>query len=57
MDVAWQQCIDPGCGGRFPLTEALHGCSACGGLLDVRYDKGHATNDRSGTRLVPSLQR
>ena len=34
---AWFQCFR-GCEGRYPLTQIIYGCPACGGLLEVRHD-------------------
>ncbi len=33
-----QKCINPDCGKTFGLSEVLHGCTACGNLLDVAYE-------------------
>ena len=38
MTSAFLQCIEQGCGRRYPLNAREHLCSACGALLDVRYD-------------------
>lgn len=35
---AFQQCINPDCGARFGVRQALIGCPQCDSLLDVRYD-------------------
>lgn len=37
-EVAFQRCINPDCGKRFGVTEALTACPACGDLLDIEYD-------------------
>ncbi|MBU0718744.1 MAG: threonine synthase [Planctomycetes bacterium] len=37
-EVAYQQCVMPGCGERYGLDEVLFACKQCGSLLDVRYD-------------------
>lgn len=38
MTSAFLQCIEQGCGRRYPLHAKEHQCPACGGLLDVQYD-------------------
>jgi threonine synthase len=38
MTSAFLQCIEQGCERRYPLDAKEHSCSACGALLDVRYD-------------------
>jgi len=38
MTSAFLQCIEQGCERRYPLDAKEHLCSACGALLDVRYD-------------------
>ncbi len=38
MTPAYLQCIEERCQRRYPLDNKEHQCSACGGLLDVRYD-------------------
>jgi len=38
MTSAFLQCIEQGCERRYPLSAKEHLCSACGALLDVRYD-------------------
>jgi threonine synthase len=38
MTSAFLQCIEQGCERRYPLGAREHLCSACGALLDVRYD-------------------
>ncbi|HXG63483.1 MAG TPA: threonine synthase [Blastocatellia bacterium] len=35
---SYLQCIEPGCGARYPINERLYACPACDGLLDVAYD-------------------
>jgi threonine synthase len=35
---AFQRCINPQCGGRFSVVEALSACPTCGELLDVEYE-------------------
>lgn len=37
-DVAYQQCIMPGCGATYDLGEVRTSCDACGSLLDVTYE-------------------
>src|ERR1700733_11056646 len=37
-DAAFQQCINPACASRFGIDEAKVACTACGSLLDIRYD-------------------
>jgi len=36
--TAWQQCINPKCRATYDIGQVLHGCTACGNLLDVNYD-------------------
>jgi threonine synthase len=38
MDRAFQKCINPDCGKIYGVLETLHGCPACGNLLDACYD-------------------
>ena len=38
MTSAFLQCIEQDCERRYPLDAKEHLCSACGALLDVRYD-------------------
>ena len=38
MTSAFLQCIEQRCERRYPLDAKEHLCSACGALLDVRYD-------------------
>ena len=35
---AFQQCINPGCGGTFPIGQVHVACPKCRSLLDIRYD-------------------
>ncbi len=37
-DVAFQKCINPGCGAQFDCGQAIFKCPACGDLLDAQYD-------------------
>ncbi len=37
-EIAFQQCINPGCSGTFGVDEILFSCPKCGELLDVRYN-------------------
>ncbi|MDX2036263.1 MAG: threonine synthase [Isosphaeraceae bacterium] len=37
-DVAYQQCLAPGCGRTLSVDEAAFSCPSCGGLIDVVYD-------------------
>ena len=37
MSRASFRCFQ-GCGGTFPLTQAIYACPACGGLLEVHHD-------------------
>lgn len=37
-DVAYQKCINPQCGAEYECAQTLVTCSACGELLDARYD-------------------
>lgn len=36
--AAYQQCMKPTCGARFPVEETKVACAKCGSLLDIRYD-------------------
>jgi threonine synthase len=38
MDVAFQRCIHPSCGGTHALDDTSFVCPRCGGLMDVAYD-------------------
>ena len=38
MSTAYLQCIETSCQRRYPLDSASHRCTACGDLLDVKYD-------------------
>ena len=35
---AHQQCINPGCGSTYAISEVKVACPKCGSLLDIRYD-------------------
>jgi threonine synthase len=37
-DVAFQKCINPGCGAEFDCGQAIFKCPKCGELLDARYN-------------------
>jgi len=37
-DIAFQKCINPGCGAEFDCGQAIFKCPKCGDLLDARYD-------------------
>ncbi len=37
-DAAFQKCINPACGRTYSVEEVLVACSACGSLLDIKYD-------------------
>src|ERR1700722_8821842 len=37
-DPAFQQCINPGCGQTYGITEGKVACAKCGSLLDIQYD-------------------
>ena len=37
-DLAYQKCINPGCGAEFDCGQAIFKCPKCGDLLDARYD-------------------
>ncbi|MDB5298641.1 MAG: thrC 2 [Phycisphaerales bacterium] len=39
-DVAFQQCMNPGCGAKYAIDEVHVSCTKCGSLLDIRYDWG-----------------
>jgi threonine synthase len=36
--AAFQQCINPACAQTYPVEEAKVACTACGSLLDIKYD-------------------
>jgi threonine synthase len=38
MTAAFQQCINPDCGRTFSVEQSIVACTACGSLLDIRYD-------------------
>ena len=35
---AFQRCINPQCGARFSVAQAISACLECGELLDVDYE-------------------
>lgn len=37
-DLAFQQCIMPGCGATYGVEEVRTSCDACGSLLDITYN-------------------
>jgi threonine synthase len=37
-DTAFQRCLNPDCAAQFGVSEVRFRCSACGSMLDVRYD-------------------
>lgn len=37
-DAAFQQCINPACAATFGIEQSKVACTACGSLLDIRYD-------------------
>lgn len=37
-EIAYQQCMGPGCAATYDVGEVLFACRACGSLLDVRYE-------------------
>lgn len=37
-DLAYQKCINPGCGAEFDCGQAIFKCPKCGDLLDAKYD-------------------
>jgi threonine synthase len=37
-NAAFQQCMKPGCRARYAIEETKVACTACGSLLDIRYD-------------------
>ncbi len=38
MDLVFQRCINPRCGGTLAVDDTAFVCPGCGGLLDVAYD-------------------
>lgn len=46
-EIAFQQCINPACGGTFGIDQVLFACPKCGELLDVRYNWDKARPPRS----------
>ena len=38
VELAFQRCIDPTCGGTLGLRDTTFRCPKCGGLVDVEYD-------------------
>lgn len=36
--LAFLSCFEPGCRSRFPITDVIYTCPACGGLLEVQYE-------------------
>jgi threonine synthase len=39
LEAVYQRCIDPGCGATVGIDDTRFLCPACGGLLDVQYDR------------------
>jgi threonine synthase len=37
-DAAHQKCINPACGATYDVAETKVACTACGSLLDIKYD-------------------
>ena len=37
-DLAYQHCINPGCGATLAVDQVAFACPECGDLLDVVYD-------------------
>src|SRR3984957_472869 len=37
-NAAFQQCMNPGCGARYAVEDTKVACTACGSLLDIKYD-------------------
>src|SRR5687768_15494882 len=37
-DAAYQKCINPACEATYDVAEAKVACTACGSLLDIKYD-------------------
>src|SRR4030042_312430 len=37
-EVAYQKCINPGCGAQFDCKESIFKCPKCGDLLDIQYN-------------------
>jgi threonine synthase len=37
-EAAFQQCMNPGCGANYGISDVLVSCAKCGSLLDIRYD-------------------
>src|SRR5262245_28081653 len=46
-DAAFQRCIHPGCATTVDLDATAFRCPACGGLLDVAYDRDRLPPPRS----------
>ena len=46
-DAAFQRCIHPGCATTVELDATAFRCPACGGLLDVAYDRDRLPPPRS----------
>lgn len=37
-EPAYQQCINPDCGSTFSVGQSIVACTACGSLLDIKYN-------------------
>ncbi|HZL35812.1 MAG TPA: threonine synthase [Tepidisphaeraceae bacterium] len=37
-DAAFQQCMNPACGATYAIDQVIVACTACGSLLDIRYE-------------------
>jgi threonine synthase len=48
-EIAYQQCINSGCGATYGIEQVLTACPRCGDLLDVAYDWSRADVPRDWT--------
>ncbi|HZK81201.1 MAG TPA: threonine synthase [Humisphaera sp.] len=37
-DLAFQRCMNPACGATYAIDQIIVSCTACGSLLDIKYD-------------------
>src|SRR5436305_89804 len=47
MDLVYQRCIHPDCGGTHAVEDTSFVCPRCGGLMDVAYDWSKLTPPKS----------